>query len=303
MPGDVLYVADKSVYNIRNGGNFTNAKPLATLPDIVLGQSAFDLDLKAAYVSQTQLGEILKVTSDGTVSVFATVPHGNFGMIRLRDGRLLSTIGKGRIADITAGGDLTNVTPFATGLGFTRGILETRDGRMLVASQDTGKVYDITHGGDFTNSTAFASGLDAIAKLVQDASGRIFVSQFNLQRVMDITAGGNFSNATPFAIGKSFMGLTIDGEGRMLSSPIGSITQPGSVYDITAGGSFAGAAPTFASGLTSGETNMDTAPVPEPSVGLAAAVLSLAMPLLRRRTRSLRRTPRCANHRSGYNEG
>ena len=107
----------------------------------------------------------------------------------------------------------------------------------MVASQDTGKVYDITHGGDFTNAIPFASGLDAIAKLVQDTSGRIFASEFNLQRVMDITPGGNFSNASPFAIGKSFMGLTIDGEGRMLSSPIGSVSQPGSVYNITAGGS------------------------------------------------------------------
>jgi hypothetical protein len=162
----------------------------------------------------------------------------------------------------------------------------SRDGRILVASQDTGNVYDITHGGDFTNATPFASGLDAIAKLVQDASGRIFVSQFNLQRVMDITAGGNFSNATPFAIGKSFMGLTIDGQGRMLSSPIGSVTQPGSVYDITAGGSFAVGAPVFASGLMSGETNMDTAPVPEPSVGLAAAMCLLGTSLFQRQRRS-----------------
>jgi hypothetical protein len=285
IPGDVLYVANKSVYNIRNGGSFAAAKPLASLPDIVLGQSAFDLNLDAAYISQTQLGEILKVTSDGVVSVFAQVPHGNFGMIRTRDGRLLSTIGGGRVADISPGGNLTSVTPFATGLGFTRGMLQTSDGRILIASQDTGKVFDITSGGNFSNATPFASGLDSAASLVEDANRRIFVSQFTLGRVTDITAGGNFSTATAFATGRSFMGLTIDGQGRMLASPIGSVALPGSVYDITAGGNFQ-FAPAFATGVTSGETSITTAPVPEPSIPLSATTSLLLAMLLQRRCAS-----------------
>jgi hypothetical protein len=283
VPGDVLYVEFNSVYNIRNGGNFSSAKPLAPLPSTSLGQIAFDSDLQAAYVSQTELGEILKITSSGTVSVFAQVPHGNFGMIRLKDGRLLATIGGGRVADISAGGDLTAVTPFATGLGFTRDFLETSDGRILIASQDTGKVFDITHGGDFSKAIPFASGLGVNADLAQDSNGRIFVSQFNLQRVTDITNGGDFTTATPFATGQSFMGLTIDGQGRLLASIIGPVGTSASVYDISAGGDFRFAAP-FASGLPAGETNIDTA-VPEPSIGLLGGLAVIGALRVRRTDR------------------
>lgn len=280
LPGDQFYVASDKVYRTSDGGSYAAAAPFVTLPSLSIGQIAFDADRSAMYVSQFNTHTILKITPDGTTSTFAT-GVGATGMLRLNDGRLLA-VGGGTIFDITGGGTITIANVFATGLNFARNLLETSDGRILVAAQNLNNVYDISAGGDFSKAIPFAK-VSGVADLVQDSTGRIFGSQVG-GKVFDITGGGDFTSAPAFASGRSFMGLAITGDGRLLASVLTGVPTPGAVYDITAGGDFS-RAPAFATGLTGGESNIDTVPLPEP-----AAIGALGLTLLLISGRRSRRT-------------
>jgi hypothetical protein len=66
-----------------------------------------------------------------------------------QDGRLLvSEFGRGRVVDVTAGGDCRDAVPFADGLMHPAGLLTNYEGsRILVADTGRGEVLDITEGG------------------------------------------------------------------------------------------------------------------------------------------------------------
>jgi hypothetical protein len=113
---------------------------------------------------------------------------------------LVSEHSAGTIKDITNGGDMKDVAPFAWGLNGPASILPVPGGPILVSESWGGTVRDITGGGDVSGRSAFASGLTGPYSLgrVQvdpDEPERIFVSEHDAQArwgwVSDITAGGS----------------------------------------------------------------------------------------------------------------
>ena len=280
--GDVFFASNittpSNLVNVTGGGDFSGTTPFAVLPSRVPGQIAWSHDLNTAYITQFSTGSVVAVDGDGNVNIFATGLSGPTGILVDTLGRILVTeFSSGQITDITVGGDFSGAAAFASGLSGGRNLLELATGEILVAEQSSGEVTDISGGGNLAGAAAFASGLGANVDLVQDSAGRIFAAQYSQSQVMEITGGGNFSGATPFATGHSFIGLAIDGAGRLLAAPLGD--DPGTVYNITAGGSFSAASPFAFNIPVRGESALDTvpfssltAPVPEPST-LALAVL------------------------------
>lgn len=96
------------------------------------------------------------------VELFATNLHTPSHMEWTRDGRLLvSEHTAGRIMDITHGGDMRDVKPFAYGLKGPAAILPLEDGRILVSEMYGGRIVDVSVGGDISSVKPFAEGLRA----------------------------------------------------------------------------------------------------------------------------------------------
>jgi hypothetical protein len=119
------------------------------------------------------LPRVLDITAGGVFTDndegFAFGFTGGLGdIVQTSAGRLFVVNGI-RVFDITAGGDFSSATPFATNsnnYSFT-GLTEDGNGRLLASVRDGtgivgpggGKVYDITAGGDVASAAPFAVGL------------------------------------------------------------------------------------------------------------------------------------------------
>lgn len=85
------------------------------------------------------------------------------------EGRLLvCELGRGRITDVTDGGDFRNAEPFAYNLKHPAGLLTTYQGnRILVADVGADAILDITGGGDASGARAIYEGAPGPYGLVQ----------------------------------------------------------------------------------------------------------------------------------------
>jgi hypothetical protein len=90
-----------------------------------------------------------------------------------KDGRLLvSEYGRGRVTDITDGGDYRDATPFATGLSNPAGIITTYQGSgILVADNGSDEIIDISHGGDVSGSPRAIFSVPAAYGIVEFQGG------------------------------------------------------------------------------------------------------------------------------------
>lgn len=162
------------VVDITTGGNFGgNAPAFATgfrrpgsLVQLASGRTLV-VDMAS------ELPRVLDITAGGVFTDndegFAFGFTGGLGdIVQTSAGRLFVVNGI-RVFDITAGGDFSSATPFATNsnnYGFT-GLTEDGSGRLLASVRDGtgivgpggGKVYDITAGGDIALAAPFAAGL------------------------------------------------------------------------------------------------------------------------------------------------
>src|SRR5262245_39590041 len=151
------------------------------------------------------------------------------------------------VYNVTAGGNFSGATPFATLPGTTTygQFAWTSDLSTAYVTQYPGGT--ITALSSTGVATSFASGLSGPTGLILTADGRLLASEYTSGEVTNVSAGGNFTSATPFAIGLS-------GPRNFLQLPNGKIYvteyNSGEVTEITAGGNFTGATP-FASGLSS----------------------------------------------------
>ncbi len=258
------------------------------------GQVAWSAGNDTAFVTQYFENSIVAVTSAGAVSNFASNIAGPTGLLQTEAGELLVVSwADAAVYRASAGGDLSSAPVFASGFSGPRNLLQLASGEILLADQLRHVIYDISAGGDFTAAAAFASGLPAVGPydLVASASGQIFVSTDG--GVFEISSGGDFSSALPHASGRSFAGLAIDAEGRLLASDFDG----GDVHDITAAGDYAGVTP-FASNLPGrGETALDSVPgasgptaSPVPAMEPTALALLSALLLIAGLLRSARRT-------------
>jgi len=124
------------------------------------------------------------------------------------DGRLLvSEHSAGRVKDVTSGGDMRDVEPFAYGLNGPAGILCSSDGTILIAESWGGNVKDISGGGDASGSKPFSSGLSIPYSLchVQKGDGtvHIYVSESDDSReswISDITDGGERDESDKYIV-------------------------------------------------------------------------------------------------------
>jgi hypothetical protein len=310
-PGEVYWAPGScsttcGFFDVTGGGDRQGASPLAVI-DRSPGQIAWRGMPLAGYLTQFDAGAVVRVAANGAVSTFATGIDGATGLLATRGGSLLAvSFDEGAVYDISAGGDQSAATPFAFGFGFPRNLLELATGRILLADQSPlGRaVYDITAGGDFSSAPPFAWGFppDGPYDLVQDGAGRIFASTD--AGVFDITAGGSFASATPHASGRNFVGLAVDGAGRLLALELES----DAIYDVTAGGDYAAAAP-FAWNLDGfGDSALDTVPSPAPpavpslgasGVGVLSGLLSLLGSARLRGAAGSPRAPRRRSDREG----
>lgn len=275
--------SQQRILEVGAGGNFLTATPFGLAPDRVYGQFAFESDLTLAYIPSFFINRILTLTPEGVVNgtPFATGINRPTGLLEIRTGvlaghLLCGSFGQDRILDITAGGDFSAASSFATGTPSVRNLVELSNGTILAATSNG--VRNITAGG---LSTSFATGFSG-RDILQAPDGRVFVTT-STGFVFDISGGGSFSAATPFATGKVFSGLAINDAGRLLASVSDSGTSLSEIYDITTGGNFS-AATAFATNLPGqSETALDTVPIPEPSS--AILILCGAAPCLHRRSR------------------
>ena len=181
------------------------------------------------------------------------------GLLRTADDRLLvASFSDGAVYEIKiiGSGEAPQVTVFATGLGGARNLLQLATGEILVADQNLGRVIDITAGGSFAGESGFAFGFPGSGPfdLVQDASGRIYASSF--AGVFEISDGGDQTGANAHATGLDFIGLAVDGSGRVLAS----VLDTGEIYDVTGGGDVSSDAP-FAQNLQGfADTALDAIP-------------------------------------------
>ena len=103
------------------------------------------------------------------------------------DGRLLvSEHTAGQVTDITAGGDMRDAKPVATGLQGPTSILPLADGRILVSEMWSGRITDIAQGGDVSSVDPFAEGLKGPYSLSQ-IGGSVFVVEHPSATTAQIT--------------------------------------------------------------------------------------------------------------------
>lgn len=152
------------VFDITAGGNFSGTPPVFASGFRSPG-NLFQLANGHILLSDTDsnLPRVLDITAGGVFTDsdqgFAFGFTGVLGdVVQTSSGRLFVT-NFNKVFDITAGGDFSSATPFATGQFFD-GLTEDGSGRLLASADDTGKVYDITAGGNFSLATPFAMGLE-----------------------------------------------------------------------------------------------------------------------------------------------
>jgi MYXO-CTERM domain-containing protein len=182
-----------------------------------------------------------------TASLFAVVASPTEVQAQPQTSTLYAAvIETGSVYDITAGGDFSNSTPFASvAPDLAYGLCLRPDGTLLLASVNGslggGVVYDITNG----TPTPFASGLNTSVTL-SCSGNEVLVGDPITGVIIDISAGGNFSNAAPFASGLFVAGLLRDAANTLWATNLSDQSlgiPPFGVLDITAGGNFVGATP------------------------------------------------------------
>jgi hypothetical protein len=149
--------------------------------------------------------------------------------------------GEARIHNVTAGGDFSGATPFATltGTGSVFGEIcfSAKLDKMFVADFGAGVVHAVTPAGSVST---FATGLTSPVA-VACRSGRVYAQEFasgldpSNGSVVDITAGGNFASAPAFVSSTTALrGMTVTAGAALL---IGS-WDDGRVRIGTNGGAF-----------------------------------------------------------------
>jgi hypothetical protein len=254
------------IFDVTGGGDLGTAAGFATV-DRSPGQIAWSQDLSSAYITEFSQDRVSEISTTGAVSLFFSGISRPTGLLRTADNRLLAaSFNDGAVYDISGGDASPPETAFATGLGGVRNLLQLATGEILVADQNLKRIIDISAGGSFGTELGFAFGIPGSGPfdLVEDASGRIYASSFS--GVFDITAGGDLSGESAYATGFNFVGLTIDGSGRMLAS----VHNSGVIYDVTNGGNVSSDIP-FAFNLPGfADTALDVTPAAAPPPAVPA---------------------------------
>jgi hypothetical protein len=238
-------------------------------------QIAWSPNLTSAYVTTNGGGgSVLKLTPDGTVTTFATLPFSAFAVGTHPDGRVLvAGLNGNNVYDISAGGagpfPLYATIPVFDDEGDQNyAMLRTSAGRLLLSGSYP-QIYDITDPANVTVA-ADASGLPGdlsnFKDLAEGPSGEIYAWADEGRAVIKVTGGvpsifatlpfHSSSGSVAYGYGKLLVG------GRISSSPFTRV-----IYDISAGGNFPTAPAPFAThgNGTLSQLLLDTVPALYPS--------------------------------------
>jgi hypothetical protein len=249
-------------------------------------QVAWSPDLTSAYATTNGgSGAVLKLTPDGTVTTFATLPQDAFAIGTHPDGRVLAALlNQATVYDISAGGAgpfpvYTTVPNFGGDQNYA--MLRTSAGRLLISGSYQ-KIYDITDPANVTVA-ADASGLPGpqghFYDMAEGPSGEIYAWSADGLAVIKVTGGVasifatlpffQGGNSVTYGYGKLLVG------GVIFSPPFTRV-----IYDISAGGNFSTPPAPFA---THGDFSLsiqilDTVPAiypPSPQDQIAALIVQV----------------------------
>jgi MYXO-CTERM domain-containing protein len=246
LPGALFVVeSEGAVVEVLEGGDFTGKPRFASG---LYGPACLcvgpDDDI---FVSESGANQVRIITVGGdfaTEDAFATGLPNAAGLACNRATVYAMSFYDGKVYEISAGGDFSSATPFATitGGSFYPSLTFDEDGE-LWASGDTG-VWNISEGGDFDLSDRYAAHT-AIPAGFGSIDSTLYIGRVS-SNIVAVTMGG-LDTATAF--------VTVPGTLRGFTASNGrgfAVSQDGdsaSVFDVTAGGDFTAAAP-FATGLT-----------------------------------------------------
>jgi sugar lactone lactonase YvrE len=215
-------------------------------------------------------GSIMRVTTSGSVSLFASVPN-PIGLAIDGAGNLYAASGGSMVTKITPTG---GVSTFAAGFSGAYGLAFDGNGDLYVANNATNTVSKVTPDGSVST---FASGFNGPRGLAVDASGNVYVADSLNNLIARITPSGSvgvFATLSSAGIaGDRPEGLTFGSDGNLYVACNGSdilkkITPSGVVTSVN--GNFD--LPGF----------VVPSPIPEPStlvlVGAAAALAFFRRP-------------------------
>ncbi|MDZ4801778.1 MAG: hypothetical protein SGI92_26775 [Bryobacteraceae bacterium] len=296
VSGDLLWAAqDGRIYDISKTRtsplNFaTGHAPIANVGGTVLGQMAFSLDAKTAYVTVFGSNKVVTLTDSGQVSNHVTGIANPTGIIRTSTGKMLvASYTDGKIYDITSGSPVV----YATGLVNPRNMVETAAG-IYVADQGNSTVKLLIQG-NMASVTPLAYGIDAVS--IASFNNRLYVTSNSLTSVYDVTAGGNMTAKTPVAKNKYFTSLAV-ANGHLYAGTNSSTAAASGIWEIPkSGNSYTTANAETYNMAISGDSLLSVVPdavivtppasVPEPGTVIAGFSLLTFGLMLRRRCQAL----------------
>jgi sugar lactone lactonase YvrE len=191
------------------------------------------------YVSSVGNNAVSKVTSDGTVSVFAGGLDFPLGLALDRTGDLYVANDHGNtISKVTPAGV---VSTFATGLHNPTGLAFDASGN-LYAAQSNDSIVKISSTGVVA---PFAGGVARPFGLAFDTAGNLYAANFLAGTISKISAGGLVSPFATLPAGADPFGLAFDTAGNLLVSDVGGGDR---IFSVTP----AGEVSTFATVISGG---------------------------------------------------
>ena len=152
-----------------------------------------------------------------------------------------------QIIDITAGGDVSMIPPFARIDRNPADLLLDSDDRLWVTSFNDG-VIEITGGGDFRGDPYYApNDLDDLSSItITEMAGTLLVGNEHTDQIVNFTDGGNLSGRPVFAQVRGVIGLRyVPATGQLFAAS----ELDDAIYEISAGGDYTDGDTPFATGL------------------------------------------------------
>ena len=151
-------------------------------------------------------GRVVKISTSGTITPFASPVPGPAGLAFDRAGNLyVSKQGNNTIVKIASNG---MISPFvSSGLNFPQGLAFDSAGNLYEADLNSGKVLKFTSTGSPLGP--FASSLNSPRSLAFDRDGNLFVGEFGGNSITKVTANGT-KITPPFATNTFIGGLAFE---------------------------------------------------------------------------------------------
>jgi sugar lactone lactonase YvrE len=157
---------------------------------------------------------IKKITSDGTVSAFASSFSGTLGIAFDASGNLyIANRGTNSISKITSGGSAS--TFVSSSLNRPASLAFDASGNLYVSNRAANSIVKITSSG--STSTFVSSGLNAPQGLAFDASGNLYVANNGNSTISKVTGAGTVSTYISSGL-SSPQGLAFDASGNLFVS-------------------------------------------------------------------------------------